>query len=186
MSDEPMNDNDSYMEDDSTSPVGRRKLTGLIPPIVLTIFKWIGLTLFSIIWIAGIAAAVSGVMNKKTRQLSPMSEEFQYSTKDFDWYSEPLKNIRTQIEDKSGSYTVMLDVQLGYERGNKQLYTELTEKTFLIKDGIRNFISSKTKDELSVTNEQKLKAEMKSRINQLLRNGQIDVITFDNKYVSDM
>ncbi|MBN2652337.1 MAG: flagellar basal body-associated FliL family protein [Spirochaetales bacterium] len=187
MADEQLNDNEEYMQDESSSPAGKkRKMSGLIPPIVLTIFKWLGLILLSMILIIGVSVVVNIVMNKNKVSPIPLSEEFQYSTKNYDWYSEPLKGVRTQIDDKTGSYTVMVDVQLGYEKGNKQLYTELTEKTFLIKDNIRNFISSKTKDELSNSNEQKLKAEMKSRVNQLLRNGQIDVITFDNKYVLGM
>ncbi|MBN2653359.1 MAG: flagellar basal body-associated FliL family protein [Spirochaetales bacterium] len=154
---------------------------GKIFGIIATVYhSFIALTAIIII-------SISLVSNFPKDKLSTITtSDALASTVNYEWFSESLKGIRTQITDDTGSCIVMLDVELGYKKGNKMLHSELNEKKVLLKDSIITILSSKTKAEMSNSNEQELKAEIKDRINELLKYGQIEQIQFDNKYILGM
>ncbi len=84
--------------------------------------------------------------------------------------------MRTQTSDQE-RFTVSARIKFGYDdKTYKELSSELTSKNDILMDAIRFYFSQRTKAQLS--DEMAVKAELLSRVNSYLSQGEIEQILF--------
>ena len=146
--------------------------------------------ILKILLFAGIGVLVLGVMitisfvvvnmvsSKGTPQSSvPVGEEYQDVLPAY-VYSSQLPEMRLSTADKPAA-TVIVKVLIGYEKNNKALENELTERQPQIRDFLRNFFSLKKADSLQPTKERQLKEEIRSSLNDMMASKGIRDILFE-------
>lgn len=87
----------------------------------------------------------------------------------------------TRSEQKSGKgVNVVIKPVLSYDSGDTEFFEELSRKNSSIKSIFVQYFSSRTKDELKSSGEEKIKAELKEQINSILTLNKIREIYFDD------
>jgi flagellar basal body-associated protein FliL len=104
------------------------------------------------------------------------SEDYIEKEEQLSWY-DAIPEIRTRTSDENAT-TVIVKVNIGYERENKAVQTELIARTPRIQDQIRRFFAMKTSDELTPANEEELKIELEEMINRIMADGRIKEVIF--------
>lgn len=172
-----MSDDDVYADDIPNEEVeigggGAKKLKALLPNIL----KWVAIVIVAIIFIVTIVFFTLKVMNRGTtnQSFAIQSPEYKTEPKVLSWYA--LEEIRTRTADQSQS-TVIIKAKLGYEEGNADIQTDLIQRSEMIYDALRYYLSTKTVAELTPQSEMQLKQEMKEKINRLIT-GKIQEVVF--------
>ncbi|SHJ67944.1 flagellar FliL protein [Hathewaya proteolytica DSM 3090] len=89
----------------------------------------------------------------------------------------PLDTVTVNLADTTGKRYIKIKVSLGYEE-NSKLDEELKFNKDMVMDGVISIIRSKKSDEMEAANEKIVKDNIKSKINSLLINGQIEEVYF--------
>ncbi len=120
----------------------------------------------------------------RNTQLTQISNEFTVNNPIYTYYDQ-IPDLRTRTADASPR-SVTVKIELGYD-GEKfpNLSEELTRRKPQLTDFFRKYFSSHTARELSSTNEDRVKEELKIRVNELLQNGKIEEAVFTNFQVLD-
>lgn len=170
-------DLDSELNDDAgipSSPSKKGGLGGVLP----TILKYVALALGAIILIVTVVIITINVMGgNKTRQTQiPISEEYKEYAEPLDWY-QSLGGIQVKTIDGA---SVDVNIFLGYKKEDKVASAEISEQKIPIRDFLRHFFTSKTSEELTPNNEEKLKIQIRNEINDtILEKSSIRKISFD-------
>jgi flagellar FliL protein len=93
-------------------------------------------------------------------------------------YSTQLPEMRLSTSDKPAA-TVVVKVLIGYEKNNKALENELTERKPQMVDRLRRYFSSKKAEDLQPDKETKLKEELRSELNNMTKVKGIRDILFE-------
>ncbi len=146
------------------------------------IIEWILSHVLQLVIAAIIAGTVSFIVVSQMRariseeivvQKSPLKKEPAPLTFDLGSF-----NINTSDIDEP--HFARLKIYLGYPERNTALQAELSQRKFQIRDIVINVISSKRKEDLDESIErQELKEELKKLINNMLIEGEIIDIYFD-------
>jgi flagellar FliL protein len=91
----------------------------------------------------------------------------------------PLSEFLVNLADTSGNRYLKITIFLGYD--NKNLATELTTKTPMIRDIIINILRTKKASDMTSKGVDAVKAEIIKQVNTILDTGQIN-----NVYVNDI
>jgi len=172
-----MADNDEMFADEGGGDVGA-KSPKLIPGLIMTILKWVGLSLLLIIFIVTVVVITFNIVNRgnKNQSIAAVSPDYQGKSPEWEWY-DAIPEVRAITSDPT-PYTVVVTVALGYDVKNKTLSTEMGKRTQQFQDLIRQFFSSKLYAELSPTRETELKNELRDKINRILNSGKIHEVVF--------
>ncbi len=115
----------------------------------------------------------------RTRQFPVLSEEYRTEVPEYaiwTFLADDGYDLRTQTSDQE-RYTISAKIKLGYDgQKYKELPSELTSKNDILMDAVRFYFSQRTKAQLS--DEIAVKAELRSRVNSLLTQGEIEQILF--------
>ena len=115
----------------------------------------------------------------RTRQFPVLSEQYNTVLPEYaiwTFLADEGYDLRTQTADPE-RYTVSAKIKLGYDNSKyKELQNELTGKNDVLMDTIRFYFSQRTRDQIE--DELAVKAELLSRINSLLSQGEIAQILF--------
>lgn len=115
----------------------------------------------------------------RTRQFPVLSEEYNTVVPEYaiwTFLADEGYDLRTQTSDQE-RYTISARIKLGYdEKRYKELPGELTGKNDILMDMIRFYFSQRTKAQL--TDEVAVKAELMSKINSFLSQGEIEQVLF--------
>ncbi|MDC7125700.1 MAG: flagellar basal body-associated FliL family protein [Spirochaetales bacterium] len=175
-----MGDEDIYTDDggdggalDAGQPSSPSAIKELLPKIL----KWVAIVVVAIIFIVTVVFFTMKVMNQGTTNQSYAVQSPEYETEPevYSWYG--LDEIRTRTADKNPA-TVIIKAKLGYEWENADIQTDLIQRSEIIYDAMRQFLSSKTAAELTPQTEMQIKQEMKEKINRLISAGKIQEIVF--------
>lgn len=174
-----MGDEDIYAEEEvgggEELAVGEKSnaLKELLPKIL----KWVAIVLVAVIFIVTVVFFTMRILSQGTTNQSYAVQSPEYATEPdvMSWYA--LEEIRTRTADKNPS-TVIIKAKLGYEWENADVQTDLIQRSEIIYDAMRQFLSSKTADELTPQTEMQVKQEMKEKINRLISAGKIQEIIF--------
>jgi flagellar basal body-associated protein FliL len=107
----------------------------------------------------------------------PVGEEYQDVLPAY-VYSSQLPEMRLSTADKPAA-TVIVKVLIGYEKNNKGLENELTERQPQIRDFLRNYFSMKKAEDLGPTKERKIKEEIRSDLNGMMTSKGVRDILFE-------
>ncbi|MFP4362326.1 MAG: flagellar basal body-associated FliL family protein [Spirochaetia bacterium] len=154
------------------------KKIGFLSGLTLKILKWVAIILVSIIFIVTVVIITVQFLNtgSQSQTYTGVSPEYEGRPPLLEWFSS-LGEIRARTSDEV-PHSVMVEVSLGYNQDNRQLQTELIQRTPRLRDMIRSYFSSKTVEQLGPQHESELKLELKERINDILRNGRIREVIF--------
>jgi len=99
-----------------------------------------------------------------------------------------LGPIRTTTKDTPAySYSVVVDMVIGYDLDDNTTATELTGRLYELRDFVRQFFKSKTAEELRPENEPRLKQEIIEQLNtRILNSGRTRIILFNQLDVIEM
>jgi flagellar basal body-associated protein FliL len=126
------------------------------------------------------------LMNRGNRSNSFAAVSDQYAAKPEPYtYFSMIPQIRTRTADKPAQ-SLIVKVDIGYDVADKQLATELVARSPFLTDLIRNFFSTKTASELTPDREAMVKNELKNRINDFLKDGQVKDIIFTEFQIIEM
>jgi flagellar basal body-associated protein FliL len=115
------------------------------------------------------------IVNKgaKSKTAISSSPEYAKSVPVYSWFD--VDEVRGKTADRNPA-TVIVRVQLGYEKDNKTIQTELVARTPQIIDLVRRYFSEKPISELGSGYEMEIKEELKRRINQIMSQGKVQDI----------
>ncbi|MCQ2612925.1 MAG: flagellar basal body-associated FliL family protein [Treponemataceae bacterium] len=131
-----------------------------------TLLKYIAIVIGAIVLIVTVVIITMNIMNKNgsgSSTIVPISEEYSVNREELDWYTS-IGSITTYTADVP-SANVVVEVVLGYKTDDKAASAEITKRQIEIKDYLRRYFSSKSKNELGVKSEDKLKMEIRNSIN---------------------
>lgn len=175
-----MGDEDIYAEEEIAGggeelEVGEKSsaLKELLPKLL----RWVAIVIVAVIFIVTVVFFTMRIMTRGTTNQSYAVQSPEYATEPevLSWYA--LDEIRTRTADKNPS-TVIVQAKLGYEWENADIQTDLIQRSEIIYDSMRQYLSSKTAAELTPQTEMQVKQEMKEKINRLLSAGNIQEIIF--------
>lgn len=83
------------------------------------------------------------------------------------------------LADTSGKRYVKVKVTVGYDKKNKKLATELSEKTTVIRDAVIFHFKNLKSEDLKEEVEEEMKKDLIKSINEKITNGPIEGIYFD-------
>lgn len=114
--------------------------------------------------------------NLNSTSVIQTGEEYSTKREALAWYTSIGQSTYTTMDEPAGSVTV--EIILGYKEEDKVASTEITKRTYEIKDYFRRYFSGKTKKELQ-NQEDKMKLEIKNYINdEILTQSKIDDVLF--------
>lgn len=96
-----------------------------------------------------------------------------------------LDDFRINTADIDEPRFVRVKINLAYNQGNKQLQNELVERKIQLRDVILRILNRKEKRDIdTVEGKERLKEEIKKEINNVLMNGEIEDVYFDEFVIS--
>jgi flagellar FliL protein len=180
-----MSDENEMFEEGEDGAVGgeaqpSKKSGGFLPGIVIQILKWAALGLGAIIFIVTVVIITMKFMGAGNQGMSQqqVSADYAGNAPVYDWFSN-ITAIRARTSD-SPPGTVMVDISIGYEQGNKVVQSELVNRTPQIKDIVRQFFATRRTPDLAPSKENDLKVELAEKINSIMTDGKVRQVVFDN------
>ncbi|UGQ15972.1 flagellar basal body-associated protein FliL [Borrelia sp. RT5S] len=157
----------------------------LVPNIIIKILQVIAIGLLTVV----IMIIVSYFVSKMVLSQSGTPNDFPIFSNEYlgkppmlIWY-ESIDEIRGTTLDTPPK-TFVIKLALGYAENNVNILNELGRQKVRLKDIIREYFSQRTAQEIK--NESQIKAEIKARINSVLRNGEIKEIALTQIDIFDM
>ncbi|WKC57852.1 flagellar basal body-associated protein FliL [Borrelia sp. P9F1] len=157
----------------------------LVPNIIIKILQIIAIGLLTVV----IMIIVSYFVSKMVLSQSGTPNDFPIFSNEYlgkppmlIWY-ESIDEIRGTTLDTPPK-TFVIKLALGYAENNVNILNELGRQKVRLKDIIREYFSQRTAQEIK--NESQIKAEIKARINSVLRNGEIKEIALTQIDIFDM
>ena len=125
-----------------------RAKVGFLPAALMKILKWAALAIGAIIFIVTVVIVTMRVMNRgaQPQSYAAVSESYEAKTPVYAWYDN-IPEIRGRTADQTPT-TVIVKVNLGYEEGNREIQTELINRTPRLRDELRRYFTSKTAEQL--------------------------------------
>ncbi|WGK68959.1 flagellar basal body-associated FliL family protein [Candidatus Haliotispira prima] len=169
-------------EDDSGS--GKKRKGG--GSIIVKVLVYVLVALIFLIVMVVVAYVTNRILDSGDRntQLTKISNDFIVSNPIYTYYDQ-IPDLRARTADASPR-SVTVKIELGYDGETfVNLSEELTRRKPQLTDFFRKYFSSHTARELSSTNENRVKEELKMMINELLQNGKIEEVVFTDFQVLD-
>ncbi|UER67469.1 flagellar basal body-associated protein FliL [Borrelia sp. BU AG58] len=172
-------------EDDSMDVGGDGGKGALVSGIVIKILQIIAIGLFTVVVMIMVSYFVSKMVVSQSgapNDFPVFSNEYLGKPPMLIWY-ESIDEIRGTTLDTPPK-TFVIKLALGYAENNINILNELGRQKVRLKDIIREYFSQRTAQEIK--NESQIKAEIKARINSVLRNGEIKEIALTQIDIFDM
>lgn len=140
----------------------KKKNSALTVVIVILVF---------IIVLGGVLIGILiGGRNKGKEDVSP--KDLRKELKVF-----PLDAVTVNLADEGGKRYAKIKISFGYEE-NKKLEAELSASKDIAMDSVISIVRSKKSAEVDASNEKVIKENIKSKVNSILLNGQIEEVYF--------
>ena len=173
MADDPMDLGDDAP---ASAPKKTSGLTALLPNLL----KFVAIGLGALIFIITVTVITVNIVNKggQSQTVIPGASPFTGARPQYQVFS-AIGPIRTSTKDAI-SYSVVVDMVLGYDQNDNMTATELTGRLYELRDFVRQFFKSKIAEELKPENEARLKQEILVQLNtKILNSGKIRIILFN-------
>lgn len=167
---------------------GAPRSVGFLPGLLIQGLKWAGIVVGAIIFIVTVVIVTLGLMGDTTQSqtvLPPDSPELQSERPPVLTYFQALGEIRGVTIDQPRR-TFIVEPVLGYDPDNRQLQTELVQLTIPIREEIDFYFGERSADELlGPENRRRVKEELRTRINTMLRTGEVEDVAFQQYQIVD-
>ncbi len=163
-----------------------KKRGGFLSGLLIEILKWAGIIIGAIIFIVTVVVLTMRFMDvgSASQTQVPESEEYESAPPMLEWYS-GIEEVRGQTGDQVRK-TFIVEPYLGYDGENNRLESELIQRRILLKEEVALYFSNKTEDELvGQENRERVKEELRRRINEMLSNGQVETVAFNQYSIVD-
>lgn len=159
-------DDDLGLDDNGDVGESTPQKKGGLGALLPTLLKWIAIVVAAIILIVTVVVITMNIMNKNgstTTSIIPSSSDYKPKKEDLSWYTS-IGQVSTTSNDTPAA-AVIMDVALGYKEDDKVASAEITKRTIEIKEFLRRYFSSKSKNEMRVADEDTMKIEIRNGIN---------------------
>ncbi|RPJ04896.1 MAG: hypothetical protein EHM28_13185 [Spirochaetaceae bacterium] len=177
-----MGDQERFLEEEEGSGQGDEievgKKVGFLPAFILKILKWVAIVVGILLLVVIVVVILFNQLSSKSSaytgdiavgmEVMPPEEILQYFGN--------IAEVRGQTADKPPQlFTAKVDI--GYEKENNALTTELNDRAPRIHNIILIYLSRKQAVDLHMRDEQ-LQQELVREVNRILRNGKIKTLLF--------
>ncbi len=164
-----MADNRDELDLDGTETVameGSAKKTSGLAALLPNLLKFVAIGLGAIIFIVTVTFIAYTFLSKSGKSQTTTAEESPYAgvRPQLSWFT-TIGVIRTRTNDPT-PYSVVVNLIIGYDQDNKVAQTELTNRLYELKDFIRNYFSNKSAADLKPDQEEQLKNDIKTKLNE--------------------
>lgn len=167
---------------------GAGRSVGFLPGLLIQILKWAGIVVGAIIFIVTVVVVTLRIMGDTTQSqtvLPPDSPDLETERPAMLNYFQAIGEIRGVTADQPRR-TFIIEPVLGFNPDNRQLQTELTAMIIPIREEIDFYFAERTADELlGPENRRRVKEELETRINRMLRSGEVEDVAFQQYQIVD-
>jgi flagellar FliL protein len=182
-----MSDSDDLDLDGGDAPESggsSKKRSGGLGNLLPTILKFAAIGIGALIFIVTVSVITYSIMNKGGKSQTVISDPLSpYVGKrpEYDMYDR-IGSISIRTRD---SYTVSVEMIIGYDKGDQNANTELWGRQYELRDFIRRYFTGKSAAELGPDREEELKNEIKEQLNtRFLDTAKARIILFNKLDVS--
>ena len=161
---------------DEIAPAGRK--AGFLPTVLVRALKWVAIGLGFVILGVTTTVVTFNLVNRgragsELREISPA-----YSARPEPLnYDDTLEEIRGVTSDEVPAI-FSARISLGYETGKQQLAIEIAARKREIGNIALLYLSNKRSNELRPENYRQIQEDLRSQINRVLKEGQIEAVVF--------
>jgi len=167
MSDSDDLDLDDGHEADAGGGAAKKRGGGGLGNLLPTILKFVAIGIGALIFIVTVSVITYNIMNRGGKQQTVISDPdspYVGTRPEYAMYT-MLGAITTRTSDFPTSYTVTVDMVIGYDLNNQAASTEFIARQYEMRDFLRNYFTRKTADELRPEREDALKTEIREMLN---------------------
>jgi flagellar FliL protein len=149
-----------------------------IAKLLPTLLKFAGIALGAVILIISVSVITYNLLSKGGKQQTsvPITESYLGTKPQYQMFR-LIGPITTRLND---SYTVRVDMIIGYDENDTAAGTEFTARQDEIRDFLRRYFRAKTSGDLRPENEEQVKRELREQLNtQILDKARVRVILFN-------
>jgi flagellar FliL protein len=150
---------------------GATKKKGGLGALLPNLLKFVAIGLGALIFIVTVTVITFQIMNgsgKSQTSVNVSSDPYIGKRPEYLYY-DGIGVVRTRTKDPT-SYSVVVDMAIGYDMNDKNAQTELISRRFEMQDFVRSFFSSKYARELATENEARVKQEIIEALNTRVLN----------------
>ena len=176
-----MGDTEETIEDIEETPEEEEAIEGgpkrkFLGPTMIKTLLYVAAALVLII-VSGTIAYMVAKRVSKAPATEKTSLEYKEKAKPLAYFA--LQPFSINTSDIEEPHFVKISISLGYEAGKTDLQTELNARRAQLRDIIISIIGSKKFSDLDTQDKrEQLKDEIKRKINDILRNGEIKAVFF--------
>jgi flagellar basal body-associated protein FliL len=158
------------------APAGRR--AGFLPTFLVRALKWVAIGLGFVILGVTTTVVTFNLVNRGRAgsELREISPEYSARPEPLN-YDDTLEEIRGVTSDEVPAI-FSARISLGYEPGKQQLAIEIAARKREIGNIALLYRSNKRSDELRPENYKQIQEDLRSQINSVLKEGQIEAVVF--------
>ncbi|MDR2158575.1 MAG: flagellar basal body-associated FliL family protein [Treponema sp.] len=168
-----------------SSPKKTSGLAMLLPNLL----KFVAIGLGALAFIVTVTIITYNVVNKGGKSQTAVTDPLDpYVGKrpEYAFYT-LIGPVTTRTRDTEKSYSVTVDMIIGYDLNNNTAQTELVSRQYELRDFVRNYFTGKYASELQPDNETKLKSDIRETLNtRFLDTAKVRIILFDKLDVMEM
>jgi flagellar basal body-associated protein FliL len=174
-----MSDQDILEESEDVVEESSKKKKGSgLAKLLPSLLKFVGIGLGAVILGVTVSVITYNLLSKggKQQTLIPVTESYLGTKPQYQMFR-LIGPITTRIHD---SYTVRVDMIIGYDPNDNAAGAEFTARQDQIRDFLRRYFRAKTSVELYPENEEQIKREIREQINtQIMDKARIRIILFN-------
>ena len=151
---------------------------GLLSGLLLTILKWAAIGIGAVIIVVTTTIITVRIVSKGAQPegLAAISPAYAAKQAPLSFYDD-IEQIRGQTTDDPPAI-YLLQVSLGYDPKDKEVSVEIGNRRREIQDIILRDISQKKAADLGPSHYDEIQAELKDMINEIMRDGKVQAVTF--------
>ncbi len=153
---------------------------------ILRLLMWIGIALGAVIFVVTVVIVTVNIINKQGKPMTQVAlgETYQRATPEYEYFT-TIGEIRTRTTDVEPS-SIVVKINLGFEKGDKDTPTMLTARIHQMRDELRRYFSATTAQYLEPRNEERIKEEIREKLNNMLAKPAIKEVLFEKLDVIKM
>lgn len=182
-----MSDSDDLDLGDGDAPISSPKKASGLAALLPNLLKFVAIGLGALIFIVTVSVITFNILNRggQNQTFIPTANPFVGARPTFQFFT-LIGPVRTMTRDPI-PYSVVVNLQLGFDEGDNATATELTSRLHELQDFVRVFFRSRTAAELRPENEPRLKREIVEQINtRILNTARVRTVTFTQLDVMPM
>jgi flagellar FliL protein len=161
---------------DEIAPAGRK--AGFLPAFLVRALKWVAIGLGFVILGVTTTVVTFNLVNRGRAgsELREISPEYTARPEPLN-YDDTLEEIRGVTSDEVPAI-FSARISLGYDPDKQQLAIEIAARKRQIQNIVLLYLSSRRSNQLRPENYQQIQEDLRSQINSILREGQIESVVF--------